>query len=245
MAIPSREDIGKQRDRLVVNQPVIGKNMRIVKIEGPSAHIRSEATGLANQENARGNVPGMQAKLPEHIQSPAGHIGQIERGSSGPAHPVRQHRELIKEVDVHVLVASARGKAGGHQRVLHPVHLGYLNSRAVQERPGAPLGREDLLAGRIGDHARDQFTRLLQSKRHIISRKPVGEVGGSIQGIHVPAKFWRAVVSPALFGNDRMRRKVRAEPIHNQFLAGTVGGGDQVMFALELEPDVPPGEVAQ
>jgi hypothetical protein len=30
---------------------------------------------------------------------------------------------------------------------------------------------------------------LLQSKRHIVNWKTMGEIGGSVQGIHVPAEF--------------------------------------------------------
>jgi hypothetical protein len=41
-----------------------------------------------------------------------------------------------------------------------------------------------------------------------------------------------------------MRGKIRAKPIHNKPLTGAVGGGDQVVLALELEPDVPASKVA-
>ena len=76
----------------------------------------------------------MQVEFPEQVQPPAGDIGQVERGRSGPAHAVRQHRELIEEVNVDVLMAPARRKAGGGQRVLHAVHLGHVNPLAVQKR---------------------------------------------------------------------------------------------------------------
>jgi len=67
MAIPSREDIGEQGDRLVVDQPVIGKNVGIPKIDRLSPHIRTHAAGLTNKKNPGCDVPGMQAEFPEHV----------------------------------------------------------------------------------------------------------------------------------------------------------------------------------
>ena len=117
--------------------------------------------------------------------------------------------------------------------------LGYLNALAVQERSRASLGREHFIARGIGDHAGDQFARVLQSQRHVVDRK-----------IRARNSWFRPAdprtsgnsddpfVSPALLGDDRMRGKVRAEPLDDQLFAGAVGLGDQIVLRLELEPDV-------
>src|SRR5579862_1030143 len=89
VAIPSREDIGEQSDRFLVEQPVICENVRIAKIKRRAVHICTTASGLANKKNARRYVPGMQAEFPKQIQPPARDISEIERGGSRPAHPVR------------------------------------------------------------------------------------------------------------------------------------------------------------
>jgi len=58
-------------------------------------------------------------------------------------------------MDVDVLMSPTRREAGGQQCVLHPIHFGYVNSIAIQERSRALLGRKHLVASWIGDHAGD------------------------------------------------------------------------------------------
>ena len=81
------EDIGEQGDRLVVDQPVVGQDVRAAQVERRAVHIGATASGFADQQNARGDVPGIQAELPEHIQPSAGDISQIERRGSGRRTP--------------------------------------------------------------------------------------------------------------------------------------------------------------
>ena len=47
---------------------------------------------------------------------------------------------------------------------------------------------EDLLARGIEHYAGDQLAFVLQRQRDVVHGKGVGEVGGSIEGIHVPAE---------------------------------------------------------
>ena len=64
------------------------------------------------------------------------------------------------------------------------------------------------------------------------------EVGGSIQRIDIPAVFGGPLRPAAFFGDDGVRGKVRAQPLHHQRLGRAVGFGDQVEFAFQLEADV-------
>ena len=61
------------------------------------------------------------------------------------------------------------------------------------------------------------------------------EVGGAVERIDVPAILRRSRLSAAFLGHDRVRRKVTLQAIDNQALAGAVGFGHQIVFALELE----------
>ena len=78
----AREDLREQFQYFPVQHCVIGQNVRAMQIRSGAEHIRAQAPGFANQQEARGHIPGMQAELPEEIQPPAGHIGQIDGGTS-------------------------------------------------------------------------------------------------------------------------------------------------------------------
>src|SRR5690348_10278059 len=76
-----------------------------------------------------------------------------------------------------------------------------------------------------------------QSERHVPERKAVGEVGGTVQGIYVPAKLGIHFGATALLGDDAVFREALAKTLHDQLLAGAVGGSDEVVIALQLEAD--------
>ena len=67
----------------------------------------------------------------------------------------------------------------------------------------------------------------------------MGEIGGSIQGIDVPAVFGRSLLPAAFFGDDRMRWEMGLQALDDQLFAGAIGFGDQVEIALQLEADAP------
>src|SRR6516165_9997348 len=52
-------------------------------------------------------------------------------------------------------------------------------------------------------------------------------------------------MSAALFGDDAVRRKMRAQPLDNKFLAGPIGLSDQIEIALQLEWNAALKEIRQ
>ena len=78
---------------------------------------------------------------------------------------------------------------------------------------------------------------MFQPQRDVEHGEAVGEIGGAVQRIHVPAVFGGALVAAAFFGHDAVRGKVGAQALDDQLFAGAVGLGHQVEIALELEGD--------
>ena len=92
--------------------------MRAAQACGLAVHIGTLSTRFMDQQKSGRHVPRIQTKFPERVQAARSHVSQVERGGSGTPHAMRDHRELIVEVDVDVLVALAAGKPGGDQRVI-------------------------------------------------------------------------------------------------------------------------------
>src|SRR5579862_552866 len=97
--------------------------MRASQTRRLAVHVRTASARFGDQQNSRGHVPGIQSEFPEGIQAAASYIREIERGRTGAPDAMRDHRELIVEMYVHVLVPLAAGKTGGHQRVVDVAHI--------------------------------------------------------------------------------------------------------------------------
>src|SRR5579862_1337873 len=162
-------------------------------------HAGIFAARLGYEQPAGSHIPWIQTELPERVQTAAGHISQIDRRRSAAAYAVRQHAHLMVEVNVDALVAFAAGEAGGDERVFELRGLGNVNGAAIEECTGAKLGGEQLIVDRIEDHARYEFALLFERHGHVEAGEAVGEVGGAIERVHIPAETGRAFVASALF----------------------------------------------
>src|SRR5215469_11867568 len=104
--------------------------MRSAKVQGRAFHIRALPPCLSHQQHAGSDVPGIQAELPKRVVTPASNIREIDSGRSCPPHAVAEHRELIEEMDVHVLMPLPAGEAGCHQALLDSLSVRYPDALA-------------------------------------------------------------------------------------------------------------------
>src|ERR1700733_1573088 len=126
--VPLPVNLFEELYRLGVNQSVVSQDMWTAYGERFAMHVCRNAAGFPHQQNSGGNVPGIQAELPKHIQPPAGDVSQVQSRRSRAPHAMRQHGELIVEVHIDVLVTLPRRKARRHQRILNPRGLRYVNT---------------------------------------------------------------------------------------------------------------------
>ena len=73
----------------------------------------------------------------------------------------------------------------------------------------------------------------------------MGEVGGAVERIDVPAELAVEALAGSLFAVDAVLGKGRAQPAADESFAGAVGFGDQVDVALVLGAHATVVEVAQ
>ncbi len=71
---------------------VVGQDVRATQIERRAVHIRAQASGFANQQDASRHVPRVQVEFPEHVQAATGNVCQVEGGRSRTPHSVGKHR---------------------------------------------------------------------------------------------------------------------------------------------------------
>ena len=75
---------------------------------------------------------------------------------------------------------------------------------------------------------------MLQPQDNAEGRKAMGEVGGAVERIDVPAVLALHLVAGSLFAVDAVGGKGRLQLLANQLLAGAVGLGDEIDVALVL-----------
>ena len=163
-------------------------------------------------------------------------VGKIDGRRAAAPDAVRQHGELIVEMNIHIQVALQAGKAGGEQGVLEFGGFAHVHGRAVQPRSGAALGGEQLAIQRIVDDAGNHFVFAGQRERDVPQRKAVREVGGAVERIDIPAQRRFQLRAPAFFGYDPVLGKTLAQALDDKLLAGAVGGGHQIESAFQLKP---------
>src|SRR5688500_9435186 len=190
----SGEDFAKNLEHLIVHRPIVGQNVRSAEIRRAALHVGDAPARFLDQQQTRRHVPRFQSELPERVEAPASHVGQIEGGGPGTPHTVGCHRELVIEVNVHVQMALVARKPGCNEALVELGHLGYTNTAVVEKSPTASLGCEHLLPQWIENDARDDRSGALQPERNIEHRKAMRKVRGSVQGIHIPAVLWRSLM---------------------------------------------------
>ena len=120
-----------------------------------------------------------------------------------------------------------------------PLNAGDANAAVVQVGAAAALGGEQFLPDGVVDDAGDQLAGALQAQRDVEHGEAVGEIGGAVQRVDIPAVLGRAFVPAAFFGHDGVRGEVRPQPLHHQFFRGAVGFRHQVELSLEFDGYAP------
>ena len=156
---------------------------------------------------------------------------------------MRAQSEFLVEVDVRIVVALAAGESGCEQRLAEVAGGRNANAAAIQIRSQAALGDEELITRGVVDYGgneravlarREIGGALFEAHRDAKYRVAMGEVCGAVERVDVPAVFVVDAVAGALFAVDAVLGKLRVEALDYEALAGAIGFGDEVDFALVL-----------
>jgi len=98
-----------------VNQAVGGHQVAVAQPVGLPLYARNRAPGLTDDEPACGHVPGVELYLPKAIQTPGGHVGQVEGGGPGAPHHEPLGQGPLKVDQVFGVFANVIGETSGQQ----------------------------------------------------------------------------------------------------------------------------------
>src|SRR5262245_56162979 len=84
-------------DHLLVDSPVGRNHFHAARVERATGEIADAATGLLDDERARGDVPRVEADLPEPIEPARGDVGEIDRGGAETPHRTRASNEVAEQ----------------------------------------------------------------------------------------------------------------------------------------------------
>ncbi len=193
-----------------------------------SGTAAGERAGLAGDQGAGRQVPGVQPALVVGVEPAAGHIAQVDRGRAGAADvaDLRQQRAHHLRLGGPALreVAEPRADERLGERRRGPV----VEALAVVERATAHDGLVGLAAHRGGNDPDDHLAVLLRRDGHRPGRQPVEVVDGAVDGVDDPADAAGAVGAGALLPQEAVVGAVLPDEAGDQLLGGEVHLGDDV-----------------
>ena len=150
--------------------------------------IADETAGLAQQNEACRDVPGLDVALPIAIETAGRDPGEVERGGAEAAQP----RDLLLHgagfpLPKREIAAAMMGKSAGDHGLGKAFSAGNADALLVHERAFALLGDEHLFVGRIVDQAGDHRAFAFERDRNRELRNAVQEIGGAVERVDDPA----------------------------------------------------------
>ena len=101
--------------------------------------VGDPAAGLGDQQQARGDVPGVEVALPVAVEAAGGDPGEVQRRGAEAAdagHPLADLVQLLQEG--RVLAVAQERDAGGQHRLVHPRARGDPQALVVEEGSPCP-----------------------------------------------------------------------------------------------------------
>ena len=126
-----------------------------------AAEVADAATGLAHQQHAGGDVPGLHPGLEVAVGAAAGHVGQVERGGTGAADVLGLDAAARARIPG---ARGARSRSRGGKPVIsiapgQVLALADADALVVEHRAAAAAGGEQLVAQRVEDRRRAAVRR--------------------------------------------------------------------------------------
>src|SRR4029079_6913564 len=99
VSLPAGVIVREDRAHLVVQQAVGGDDASAPQHERTAVETRDAAAGLLNDQDAAGDVPGVEPLSPEAAEPPGGDVAHVERGRPEPTHGARFREEAAEQSD--------------------------------------------------------------------------------------------------------------------------------------------------
>src|SRR5690606_8394680 len=178
------------------DQRAAGGHGDVHRAGGGALEVGDAAAGLAYEEYAGGDVPGLDAGVEVGVAAAGGAPGQVERGRAGAAYVLGVLPRLLEAVQVRVETgALARRGAGDEHGAGQVFALGDANALVVELGAGAARGDEQFVAQRVEDHAVQRLGAFAQGDRDAPVRNAVQVVAGAVERVDHPGVAAGAAVA--------------------------------------------------
>ena len=180
-------DFSGEGAHFFVDEAVGGEDDRAAELIRLAGKIGNFAAGFFHQQDARGGVPGFQAEFPETFEAANRDAGKVESGGAIAADSVRVHGEVAVVAQVGAAFAVVNREAGAQQAGGKRFDFGDVNFVSVERGAFAASRGEEFIGDGIVDYGGDQRALLRKSEGNAETRIAVGEIGGAVERIDVPA----------------------------------------------------------
>ena len=232
-------DFERCRAHLLMDEAVGGEDNRAAEVIGLAFEVADSAARFFDEQHSRSGVPLVQAEFPKAVEATCRDAGEIERGGAITAHAVRALRELAVILKIRAGLAIPHGKTGTEEAGGECGDFGDVNFLAVEGGGFAARGGEEFLVKGVEDDRGEKRVSLGEGDGNAEAGVAVGEIGGAVERIHVPAKLRSrsAFVTRSFFGGNGVLREILGEPRNDGLLGALVGLRDQIHL-IALVADV-------
>ncbi|HLZ13580.1 MAG TPA: hypothetical protein VKP58_13420 [Candidatus Acidoferrum sp.] len=227
--------IERDEAHFFVNETVRGEDHPAAESVRLAVKIGDFAAGFFDEEDAGRDVPALEAKFPEAIEPAGRDAGEIECGGTIAAYAVGTKREIVIIMNVGAGLALVHGKAGAKKACGKRGNFRDGDSFSVEGGAFAAGGGKEFFVDGIVNDAGEDFVLPSESDGDAEARIAVGEIGGAVERVDVPAIFGVVVVAKAFFGGDGVRGKIFREAIDDGAFAALVGLRDEVDVAFVFD----------
>src|SRR5712692_11106134 len=220
----------RHRPHLFMDEAVGGEDDGTTELIRVPGKITDSAAGFFHEQDARGGIPLLKIKFPESVKAPSSHASKIECGGAIAANTVGALGEVAVILQIRARLAVAHGKTGAEETGGDGGVPGDADFLAV-ERGAFAAGRgEKFIAVRIKDDSGEKRVTLREGKGDAEAGIAVGEIGGAVERIHVPAELGGRFLASAFFGGNGVFRKIFDKARDDELFGAFVGLGDKVYF---------------
>ena len=210
--------------------------MARVEVVFAAVEAAEDTAGLADDQAAGGDVPGLEAGFPEGIETSRGDIAQVDRGGArtpdagGAAEHLVQHRE----VGTHLLAGAAEREAGTDERLGQLVAAADAYAPAVELCAVAARCGEEFLAHRVVDDAVFHAAFDLYADRDGEYRETVQEIRRAVERVDDPDGL-RFPLHTAFLCEDGVVGIVLVDDLDHGAFRGAIGVADVIVVAFLLD----------
>jgi hypothetical protein len=174
-----------------------GDEVAVAEVPGAAVDAGEGAAGLADQEGAGGDVPGLEVILPVGVEAARGEVGEVEGGRAGAADAADLGDDAVELEEVVGRAGGAGvGEAGGDEGEAEGAGGGDVEgrwlavagagARGVDEGAVAAEGKKGLVSRRVMDDAEAGAVVIDEGDGDAEVGEAVGEVGGAVERVDDP-----------------------------------------------------------